>query len=49
MFNISGIAWYSPARKWIVDVRINGKFKCIGLFDELADAIKARDEAKENR
>lgn len=44
-----GIHWHKQKGKWMVNLNINGKKKYIGLFNQIEDAIAARDKAiKEN-
>jgi hypothetical protein len=43
-----GISWFKRDSKWHAYIKINGNKKHIGLYDNLDDAIKARqDKAKE--
>jgi len=41
-----GIRWDFGRKKWRVQIKTNYKNKFIGRFDALADAIKAREQAK---
>ena len=40
-----GIAWVSHASKWAAQIRINKKSKHLGYFDDLHEAISARNTA----
>lgn len=46
--NIKGISWYKPYNKWRVQIRLNGKKKHLGYFDDLEVAkikiMEIRDE-----
>ena len=43
-----GVYWYKDRKKWLAYIRINGKHIYLGSFDNIEDAIKARQEkAKE--
>lgn len=41
-----GVGWHSPSGKWRARIRVGGKLRCVGLFDDIADAIEARAKAK---
>lgn len=36
-----GVTWHNIAKKWLAQIRINGKTKCLGLFTDKSDASKA--------
>ena len=40
-----GVYWAKDKQKWTVQVTINNKTKYIGRYENLEDAIKARQEA----
>lgn len=40
-----GIYWYSNRNKWHVQIKVDGKKKHIGYFDDEIEAAKARDSA----
>lgn len=40
-----GVYWAKDKQKWTVQVTINNKTKYIGSYENLEDAIKARQEA----
>ena len=43
-----GVYWYKNNNKWLAYIRINGKYIHLGYFNNIEDAIKARQEkAKE--
>lgn len=42
-----GVYWAKDKQKWTVQVTINNKTKYIGRYDNLEDAIKARQEASD--
>ena len=45
---IKGVSWHKNNNKWVARIRIDGKRVHIGSFDNIEDAIKARQEkAKE--
>lgn len=45
---IKNVSWYAPYKKWRVAIRVNGRQKCLGYFDdvELASVVayEARDK-----
>ena len=43
----TGITWHKKAQKWQAYIKINNKNKYLGLYDDIQDAIKAREEAEE--
>jgi hypothetical protein len=40
-----GVGWHSQAEKWRAYIDVNGKFKHLGLFDDIGEAVQARDKA----
>ena len=43
----NGVYWYPRYSKWMASIRINGRRKNLGYFQEKADAIAARRAADE--
>lgn len=43
---VTGVSWAKEKRKWLADIRVNGKQIHIGRFDQKADAIAARKAAE---
>lgn len=43
---ISGVHWNKRLNKWHVQITANGVRKHVGLFHDMSDAIRAREEAK---
>ncbi len=41
-----GICWNKNASKWMAEIKSGGVREYLGLFVELADAVKAREEAQ---
>lgn len=41
----TGVTWKKDRMKWHAQIRINGKNKHLGFFDEMEDAIEARNAA----
>lgn len=41
-----GVHWTSKVGRWTAAIKINGRKKHLGDFDELSDAIAARDDAE---
>lgn len=39
------ISWHKASNKWMVDFQIDGRKQYYGIFSNLQDAIKARDQA----
>ena len=42
----TGVYWNGRRQKWSAEIRIEGKKKYLGSFENLGDAIKARKEAE---
>ncbi|QCQ65314.1 HNH endonuclease [Shewanella phage X14] len=42
----TGVAWRKKIKKWQANIRVNKKNIYLGVFHDLADAIKARKEAE---
>jgi len=40
-----GVSWYKTGKKWRVQIRIDGKIKHVGYFDEIKDAEEAYRKA----
>lgn len=40
-----GVSWYKPTGKWRATIKVNKKFKHLGLFENIIDAAKAFDRA----
>lgn len=43
---VTGVSWYRSAGKWRAQIRVEGKKKHLGLFDEIKDAAKAVEAAE---
>ena len=43
---VSGVSWHKAASKWQAQIMGNGKAIHLGLFNNMADAITARSNAK---
>lgn len=41
-----GVSWKKANQKWIAQIRNDGKYVYLGMFDELQDAIDARKAAE---
>ena len=41
-----GVSWDRNAKKWKVQIRVNGKKKYLGLFDDISIAIEKRKRAE---
>ena len=44
---VVGVCWSKPNNKWKAYIKIDGKQKHLGYFDNKEDAIAARKEAEE--
>ena len=40
-----GVSWHKPAHKWRATIKVNKKFKHLGLFEDIRDAARAYDNA----
>ena len=38
---VKGISWHKPAKKWLVQIRFNGKNKYLGLFTDKHEAAES--------
>uniref|UniRef100_A0A6M3JTJ3 AP2/ERF domain-containing protein n=1 Tax=viral metagenome TaxID=1070528 RepID=A0A6M3JTJ3_9ZZZZ len=43
-----GVSWYKSYSKWVVHIGLNYKLIHIGYFDNLKDAILAREKAEDD-
>lgn len=43
---VKGVSWHSPSGKWIARIRVCGKRKSIGSFDNIEDAKVAINKAR---
>lgn len=41
----TGVSWHKKANKWMAVIVVNYKQKYLGLFDNIEDAISAREQA----
>ena len=41
-----GVSWHKKYQKWIAQVSIDGKLKCLGMFEKEEDAIDVRKRAE---
>lgn len=41
----TGVYWYKQQKKWRARVSVNGKSKHLGYFDDIEEAVQARDKA----
>ena len=41
-----GVGWHKKQNAWQVRIRVNGKHVWLGVFEDINDAIAARDEAE---
>jgi hypothetical protein len=42
---VEGVSWYGRYSKWVARIKINGKYKFLGYFTDIDEAIIARKEA----
>jgi len=42
----TGVRWHKPNRKWLASMRLLGKYKHLGYFEEFSDALHARKTAE---
>lgn len=43
----TGVYWNGRRKKWSAEIRIEGKKRHLGSFENVEDAINARQEAEE--
>jgi len=43
---VLGVSWHKQCSKWVVRIMVDGKKKHVGLFTDIADAIRARTSAE---
>ncbi len=43
---VCGVSWHKPSRKWLARIKADSKRLHLGLFEDLSDAIAARQEAE---
>ena len=43
----TGVTYHKPMGKWEAKIRVDGKYRFLGYFDNIDDAIKARQIAAE--
>ena len=41
----TGVCWHKQNKKWLARIRIDGKMKHLGYFDDIKDAAQAYNEA----
>jgi hypothetical protein len=41
-----GVMWYARHQKWTASIRVDRKLKYLGYFDDIQDAIAARQQAE---
>jgi hypothetical protein len=41
-----GVCWVSKHNKWMAYIKINTKFKNLGLYTDINEAIKVREQAE---
>lgn len=44
---VCGVSWCKRDGKWVARITSNGKYKCLGYFDDFDDAVSARKAAEE--
>ena len=44
---VTGVYWHKQIKKWCAVIRINGKQKHLGSYDNFEDAKRARLQAEE--
>jgi hypothetical protein len=42
----TGVRWHKPNQKWLASIRLLGKYKHLGYFEEFNDALHARKTAE---
>jgi len=43
----TGVSWHKKSKKWIAQISVNGKLKCLGMYKGEDEAIKARKNAEQ--
>lgn len=43
----TGVNWFKPAKKWCAEIQVDKKSICLGYYNDIKDAIRARKEAEE--
>lgn len=43
---VKGVCWHPPAGKWVARLTINGKYKHLGLFNNIEEAKKAVEKQR---
>ena len=46
---VIGVHWYKPYAKWMAYIKLNGRRKHLGYFDDFADAVAVRKKAERTR
>lgn len=41
-----GVSWHKASQKWRVDIKVDGKGKSLGVFQDFEDAVLARKSAE---
>ena len=41
-----GVSWHKANNKWVVQIGLNGKRLCVGYYEDINDAVKARKDAE---
>jgi hypothetical protein len=42
--NSKGVYWHKTGKKWVAEIWIKGEKCYLGLFQTIAEAVKAREE-----
>lgn len=42
---VTGVCWHNVAKKWVAQITANGKVIYLGVYDDINDAIAAREAA----
>lgn len=40
-----GVTWFKSRKKWVAQIHLDGKRKCLGYFDDIDEAAQAYDAA----